>query len=203
MQHFFDIAFTPAVIEHQRRRGRPIADAVGDERWPAPAGLDDDEQQFLAERDSFYLASVGDDGWPYVQHRGGPPGFVKVLSPTRIAWAERPGNRQYITAGHLDADDRVALISVDYPTRRRLKLYGRARYTGDPTEAQIAELGDSEGRIDGIVHVDVVATSWNCPKHITPRYTADQVRAMSDPLTRRIAELEAELAAVRAERGGS
>ena len=198
MQHFFDIAFTPSVIERQRAHGSFEHYGAQNGPWPTPAGLSHDEQLFLTERDSFYLSSVGEDGWPYVQHRGGPIGFVTVLGPTRIAWAERLGNRQFVTAGHIDADDRVALIAVDYPNRRRLKLYGHATYVTHPTAEQVAALNHSNGRLDAIVYVDVVATDWNCPKHITPRYTADEVRALRDPLTRRVAELEAQLADLRA-----
>jgi predicted pyridoxine 5'-phosphate oxidase superfamily flavin-nucleotide-binding protein len=199
MHDFLDIALTPSVVEHQRRHGR----ALGDRRSPgghAPrtGGLDPDEVEFLRERDSFYLASVAEDGWPYVQHRGGPAGFVRVIGPSRIAWAELPGNRQYLTAGHLETDDRVAIIAVDYPTRRRLKLLGHARYLVEPTAEQVAAVvGEGTGdHIDGIVEVDVVATAWNCPKHITPRFTAEQVRTLIDPRDRRIAELEAQLAAL-------
>lgn len=198
MKHFFDIAFTDSVLEQQRRRGSFDHYGAGVGHFPAPARLGPDERQFLAERDSFYLASAGEDGWPYVQHRGGPPGFVTVLDDTHIAWAERLGNRQYITAGHLGADGRVAMIAVDYPNRQRLKLYGHAIYETSPTSEQLAAIANSDGRIDGIVVVEVVATDWNCPKHITPRYTADQIQAVTSHLTTRIAELEQELERVRA-----
>jgi predicted pyridoxine 5'-phosphate oxidase superfamily flavin-nucleotide-binding protein len=198
MRDFLDIALTPSVVEHQRRHGP----ALGDRRSPGgharAGGLDPDEVEFLRERDSFYLASVAEDGWPYVQHRGGAPGFVAVIGPSRIAWVEQPGNRQYLTAGHLETDDRVAIIAVDYPTRRRLKLLGHARYIVEPTAEQVAAVaGEGAGdHIDGIVEVDVVATAWNCPRHITPRFTAEQVRTLIDPRDRRIAELEAQLAAL-------
>ena len=127
MHDFLDLALTPSVVEHQRRHGRALGDRRPAGPHPRPGGLDPDEVEFLRQRDSFYLASVAEDGWPYVQHRGGAPGFVAVLGPSRIAWAEQPGNRQYLTAGHLETDDRVAVIAVDYPTRPRLKVLGHAR----------------------------------------------------------------------------
>jgi hypothetical protein len=196
MQHFFDIAFTPGVRARQRAHG-----SIG--HYPAghavPPDLGTDEAAFLTERDSVYVASVGEDGWPYVQHRGGHAGFIRLLGPSTIGWLERPGNRQYVTAGHLDADSRIALIAVDYPSRRRLKVYGRATYHSSPPPHLLEAFGDDIGRIDGVVTVDVVATDWNCPKFITPRYTADEIRAAVEPLNVRIRQLEAELATVRAE----
>jgi predicted pyridoxine 5'-phosphate oxidase superfamily flavin-nucleotide-binding protein len=192
MQHFLDVTVGDAATEHQRRRGsldgyRQMVTA------PAPDGLGAAEIDFLRGRDSFYLASVTADGWPYVQHRGGPPGFVKVLDSTHIAWADRSGNRQYLTAGNLDADPRVAIIAVDYPNRTRLKLLGNARFDPEPDPAVLARLG-LDGRLEGLVTVEVVAYDWNCPKYITPRFTAEQVRDATEPLRARIAELEATVA---------
>ncbi|NUS94652.1 MAG: pyridoxamine 5'-phosphate oxidase family protein [Nocardia sp.] len=154
------------------------------------------EAEFLQRRDSFYIASTGSNGWPYVQHRGGPAGFVKVVGPTRLVWGESLGNRQYITAGHLDADDRVAIIAVDYPNRKRLKVLGHARFDPDPAPDLLEQL-EINGRLEGILTVEVVAFDWNCPKFITPRFTADEVRAATEPLRERISRLESELAAHR------
>ncbi|MGQ0832500.1 MAG: pyridoxamine 5'-phosphate oxidase family protein [Microthrixaceae bacterium] len=192
MDHFGDIAFTPSVQDHQRRRGS--IDAYQQmAQGTAPNGLGPDEAAFLEERDSFYLATVGSGGWPYVQHRGGPIGFLRVLEPTRLAWVERAGNRQFVTAGNLDDDDRVALIAVDYPTRRRLKLLGRARWDPDPGRDLRDALG-ATGRLEGVVTVDIAAFDWNCPKYITPRYTLEQVRELTAALVARITELEGQLA---------
>ena len=192
MQHFLDLAVGEAAANHQRRRGSFDAYQRTDGE-PAPLGLSDVEIDFLGRRDSFYLASVTEDGWPYVQHRGGPAGFIKVLDGTHLAWADRSGNRQYITAGNLDGDDRVAIIALDYPNRTRLKLLGHARFDPDPDPAMLEQLG-IDGRLEGLVIVEVVASSWNCPKFITPRYTAEEVHAATAPLRARIAELEAVVA---------
>jgi predicted pyridoxine 5'-phosphate oxidase superfamily flavin-nucleotide-binding protein len=198
MQQFLDLTVGDAAAQHQRRRGsfdnyaRMVA-------APAPVGLGETEIDFLNRRDSFYVASVTDDGWPYVQHRGGPAGFLKVPDRTHLAWADRTGNRQYITAGNLDRDDRVAIIAVDYPSRTRLKLLGHARFDPEPHAATLEQLG-IDGRLEGLVTVEVVAFDWNCPKFITPRFTADEVRAATEPLRARIAELEAQVASSRAQR---
>jgi predicted pyridoxine 5'-phosphate oxidase superfamily flavin-nucleotide-binding protein len=192
VRHFLDVTVGDAAARHQRRRGS--LDAYEQMvTAPAPDGLGAAEIDFLRQRDSFYLASVTEDGWPYVQHRGGPPGFVKVVDPTHIAWADRSGNRQYLTAGNLDRDPRVAIIAVDYPNRTRLKLLGHARFDAEPEHATLEQLG-IDGRLEGLVTIEVVAYDWNCPKFITPRFTADQVRDATEPLRARIAELEAAVA---------
>ena len=192
MERFFDLVFDADTLGHQRRRGSHDRYEAA-RTLPPPAGLGDDEIDFLSRRDSFYLASVGANGWPYVQHRGGPAGFVRVVDPTHLAWAERSGNRQYVTAGHVDHDDRVAIIAVDYPNKQRLKLLGHARFDPEPGADLLERLG-IEGRLEGLVTVEVAAFDWNCPKYITPRYTVDEVRAAVEPLHRRIQELEAALA---------
>ncbi len=192
MERFFDLAFGSDSERHQRRRGSYDRYAAA-RALPAPPGLGEAEIEFLSRRDSFYVATVGASGWPYVQHRGGPAGFVKVVDPTHLAWAERSGNRQYVTTGHVDHDDRVAIIAVDYPNRQRLKLLGRARFDPDPAPELLARLG-IEGRLEGLVTVEVAAFDWNCPKFITPWFTAHEVRAVVEPLQHRIHELEAALA---------
>lgn len=192
MRHFLDLTVGTAAAQHQHRRGsldnyrRMVA-------APEPIGLGELEADFLRRRDSFYLASVTEDGWPYVQHRGGPAGFVKVLDATHLAWADRTGNRQYLTAGNLDRDSRVSIIAVDYPNRTRLKLLGHARFDPEPDAAILEQLG-IDGRLEALVTVEVLAYDWNCPKFITPRFTADEVRQATEPLRTRIAELETQLA---------
>jgi predicted pyridoxine 5'-phosphate oxidase superfamily flavin-nucleotide-binding protein len=153
-----------------------------------------EEAAFIAGRDSLYLATVSETGWPYVQHRGGPPGFLKVLSPTRLLMPDFKGNAQYVSVGNAAANDRVALILMDYPGRRRLKILGRLR-TLSPSEAgpellEAAEPRDYRARVERLFVIDVAAFDWNCPQHVTPRYTAAQVEEIVAPLTARIAELE-------------
>ncbi len=193
MKHFGDIAFTDAVQRRQEIDGsRSHYTTV----HAAPVGLGPSEQAFLRATDSLYLASVSEAGWPYLQHRGGPVGFVHVIDETTIAWLERNGNRQHITAGNLDGDDRVAIFVMDYPNRARLKLLGRATRIDDPNDELIARFGG--GRATGLLQVRIEAFDWNCPKFITPRYTADAVRAVVEPLERRIAELERALSEAHA-----
>lgn len=167
---------------------------------PVSAGPDllgPDEASFIAARDSFYLASVTEDGAPYVQHRGGPPGFLQVIDAGTLAFADLGGNRQLLTVGHVKRDDRVALFLMDYPGRQRLKIDGRARFSpaGEDPEfaARLAPPGVPALAVERIVRIAVTAFDWNCPKYITPRFTAAEVAEVVAPLRARIAELEARL----------
>jgi len=160
MSSFSRIAFTPGIQALQEQQGSRRAYArreVGPEDRIGP-----DEAAFIAERDSFYMATVSETGWPYVQHRGGPKGFVRVVDEHTLAFADERGNRQYVTAGNLAANDRVALIFVDYPSRARLKVLARA------TRAEIE--GMFVLRVDGL--------DWNCSRNITPRYTEEEIAAI-------------------------
>ena len=129
--------------------------------------LGERETGFLAARDSFYLATVSETGWPYVQHRGGPRGFLQVVSPTRISFPDFSGNRQYISVGNAAKDDRASMIVMDYVNRRRLKLLGRLRFH-EPDDASLTRYG---ARVERVAVFDVESFDWNCPQHITPRYT--------------------------------
>jgi len=158
--------------------------------------LTEEEIQFIASRDSFYMATVTETGWPYLQHRGGAPGFLLVLSPTQLAFADYKGNRQLLSTGNLAANERVALFLMDYPRRERLKILGHARIE-DAREhpdlvRQLAE-PDTRGIVERLFLIEVVSFDWNCPKYITPRYTATEVEQVVAPLRQRIAELEAQL----------
>jgi predicted pyridoxine 5'-phosphate oxidase superfamily flavin-nucleotide-binding protein len=204
MRHrFAEIAFSPAAQELQRRHGSRGAYA----RMQARAGdeaLGSDEVRFLAEADSFFLASVSETGWPYVQHRGGPRGFIKVLGPTQIAFADFRGNRQYVSAGNAASNDRVALIVMDYVEQRRLKLLGRLRFVdvgqADPELVAQVELRGYPAQVERVALIDVMAFDWNCPQHITQRFTLEQVEeaieTVTGPLRERIRALEARLATV-------
>jgi predicted pyridoxine 5'-phosphate oxidase superfamily flavin-nucleotide-binding protein len=204
MRTFAEIAFTPAVQTLQSAAGSRAGYARMQAEGHADEGLGEREAAFLSHADSFYLASVGESGWPYVQHRGGPRGFLKVISPSRIAFADFRGNRQYVSAGNVSRDDRVSLIVMDYPNRQRLKLLGRLRFDdvadADPELVFAVELPDYRARVERVAVVHVEAFDWNCPQHITPRYTLEEVEAASRPLHARIAALEAELGELRAGR---
>lgn len=194
MTDFFDIALTPSVLALQQAKGSPGANAVAVGSGPCePHPITESEAELLTTRDSFYLASVSETGWPYVQHRGGDVGFVKVLDDNTIGWVERNGNRQYIGTGNITADGRVAAIFVDYPSRTRLKVYGRATHHRTPSPELLAALGAADVRHDGAITIELLATDWNCPKYITPRYTENQVQGAVEQLHDRIAELEAQL----------
>lgn len=191
---FHEVVTTPAVLREQERyygRARPIPPAEND-----PLGAR--EAQFIAARDSFYMATVSATGWPYLQHRGGAPGFLHVLGPTQLAFADVEGNHQMVSTGNLAGDDRVALFLMDYPNRRRLKLLGHARVL-DAREAPelVAKLADPapDGDVERVYVIDVVSFDWNCPQHITERYTAAEVEAAVEPLHREIAALRERLRA--------
>jgi predicted pyridoxine 5'-phosphate oxidase superfamily flavin-nucleotide-binding protein len=200
--HFLHLATTPSVAAAQARflgRAQTISDS------PAPDRLGVDEREFIQARDSFYMASVTETNWPYVQHRGGPVGFLRVLGENTLGFADVRGNRQLLSTGYLTANDRVALFLMDYPQRSRLKILGHARVLAageDPQlAAQLTVRGGSPA--ERLFLIDVVAFDWNCPKYITPRYTQDEIQALVAPLQGRIAELESKLAAMRAQKGDS
>ena len=199
MSHrFADIAFTDAVKAVQEQyRSRSQNERLQRTGGPHDA-LGDAETAFIAGRDSFYMATVGATGWPYVQHRGGPPGFLKVLGPKTLAFADFRGNTQLVSAGNAVGNDRVSLILMDYPHRQRLKLLGRIRFEDasrvDPEILKAVQLPAYRGRVERVAVVEVEAFDWNCPQHITPRYTDAEVRSAVQPLLDRIAELEAKLA---------
>lgn len=202
---YAELAFTPAVKAVQDHYG-----ALHDnERYQSDFGpnaqLTQVEAAFIAHRDHFYQASVGETGWPYVQHRGGPPGFLKPLNPKTLAYADFRGNRQYISAGNVAGNDRVALFLVDYPSRQRLKILGRIKLVdiaeADPKLVNLLRPYPYRAAMERVALITVEAFDWNCNQHITPRYTDAQLRQVVGPLEARIATLEAELAAARAANG--
>jgi predicted pyridoxine 5'-phosphate oxidase superfamily flavin-nucleotide-binding protein len=194
---FAEIAFTGAVTAAQARNGSRAQNQRMAERAGPNAELTDREAAFIAARDSFYLATVSETGWPYVQHRGGPPGFIKVIDSRTLAFADFGGNRQFVSVGNAAANDRVALFLMDYGQQLRLKLLGRMRMhdLGDaPPELVFeVELPDYRARIERVAVITVEAFDWNCPQHITPRFTEAEVRKSVQSLLDRIAALEAEL----------
>jgi uncharacterized protein len=200
MSHrFADIAFTGAVKTVQEQYRSRSQNERLQQTGASHDALGDAEAAFIAERDSFYMATVSETGWPYVQHRGGPPGFLKVLGAKRLAFADFRGNTQLISAGNAEANDRVSLILMDYRQRQRLKLLGRIRFEevgrANADIVKAVQLPQYRGRVERVGVIEVEAFDWNCPQHITPRFTEAEVRSAAQPLRERIAELEAKLAA--------
>jgi predicted pyridoxine 5'-phosphate oxidase superfamily flavin-nucleotide-binding protein len=148
---------------------------------PSHDALTAAEIDFIGRRDSFYLASVTSDGWPYVQHRGGPRGFLKVIDNKTLAFADYAGNKQYITAGNIATNDKVSLFLMDYPNQARLKMIGHARAIepgDDPALVTAVKNADVRERVERILMVDLVAYDWNCSQYITPRYTEAEIDAV-------------------------
>lgn len=196
-----DIIFTPAMRAEQERLGsRPmIAKLEARDRWTNQ--ISEDLAAFIATRDSAYLATASADGRPYLQHRGGEAGFIKVIGDGRLAFAEERGNRQYMSFGNLSENDRIALFLMDYPGRQRVKIWGRARVIepGAPENAAVwAALRPGAERA---MVIDIEAWDTNCPQYITPRYTEAEVRAATETLRRQLAERDAEIATLRARLG--
>ena len=191
---FMQLVLTPAVQaaqeryfgKHQAVAGTPERDLFTDE-----------EAAFIARRDSFYMATTNSDGWPYLQHRGGPAGFLKILGPQQLGFADFKGNRQLLSTGNLSGDDRIALFLMDYPRRERLKILGHARVLDARENPDLAEqlspTPELRSKIERLFLVETVSFDWNCPQYITPRFTAAEIEAHVAPLQARIAELEQQL----------
>ena len=193
--HFLSVLSSPAVKAAQEANGSRAALARHDVA-SEPDRLGEQEAAFIAMRDSFYMATVGNEGWPYIQHRGGPEGFVKVLSERTFGFADFRGNRQYMSVGNLVADNRAAFCFMDYPNRARLKVLGRVRAVDLRTDAALAKaliVPGYRALPERALLVDVEAFDWNCSQHITPRYTVEQIEPTVEALKARIAELEAEV----------
>jgi len=177
---FLGLAVTPSVRAAQvHYNGRSPHTATPS----TPESLGPEEAEFIQARDSFYLSTISESGWPYIQHRGGPAGFLKVVSPTVLAFADYQGNRQLLSTGNLATNDRVAMFLMDYPQRTRLKILGHARVEDARGRAELAEqFASPELRriVERVFMIDVVAFDWNCPKFITPRYTAAEFAGL-DP----------------------
>jgi len=190
---FHELAFTDSVRHAQEEyygQSRPVRHV------PGPDALTHDEISFIQARDSFYMATVSETGWPYLQHRGGEVGFLRVLSPTQLAFADYKGNRQLVSVGNLAVTDRVMLFLMDYPQRTRLKIMGHARLEDALKHPElVAQLAEPEVRaqVERLFFIDVVSFDWNCSQHITPRYSVEEIKGIVSPLQQRIAELEAQL----------
>ncbi len=198
---FLDIAITPSVRAAQAAMG-------ADHIWQRDHArvfdrFTDHERAFISARDSFYIATVGETGWPYVQHRGGPPGFLKVVDETTLAFGDYRGNRQYISTGNLAANDRACLFLVDYPHRARLKIYAHVvevALDADPALTALVAMPGSKAKVERIFRMSLSAFDWNCPQHITPRFTEAELALALRPMHERLADLEAENAALKQRR---
>ncbi len=190
---YLDLTFTDSVCRAQKQyygvtgkvEGAPDRDPLGQA-----------EAEFIAARDSFYLGSISESGWPYIQHRGGPPGFLRVLDDRTLAFADYKGNRQLLSTGNVSVNDRVALFLMDYRNRERLKILGHARVEDARTRPELtAQIADPNMRssVERLVFIDVISYDWNCPKYITPRYSLAEVEELAAPLRERIAHLEGAL----------
>jgi hypothetical protein len=198
---YLETHFTPEVLAAQEHYcGRSQLIPPQPERDP----LTTEETEFIGRRDSFYMATVTSDGWPYLQHRGGPAGFLRVIDPQTLGFADFKGNRQLLSTGNLAARDRVSLFLMDYPRRERLKILGHARVLDARDQPgltdQLTPLPELRGNVERLFLIDVISFDWNCPKYITPRYTEEEVCPIIEPLKKRVAELERALENAAAKR---
>ena len=193
------LAFTDAVKSLQETNGsRRSYERV--EKQHVTGGLDANEIAFIADQDHFFMASIGENGYPYIQHRGGPRGFVKVIDPKTLAFVDFTGNKQYITVGNIQTNPNVALIMVSYPQRARLKVYAKIRVVelADAPELFVQiDPADYPHRPERMMVLDLQAFDWNCPQHIAPRYTVEEITAAFAPQKDYIAKLEAEIHALK------
>ena len=197
---FLDIAVTPSVRAVQAEMGadRIWQDFKGHRAFDR---FTENEAAFIADRDSFYMATVSETGWPYVQHRGGPRGFLKLVDDRTLAFADYRGNRQYISTGNLAADDRACLFLMDYAHRARLKIYTHVETLALDADAALTELvtaPDYRAKLERIFRLHLSTFDWNCPQHITPRFTEAEISEAVQPLRERMATVEVENAELRA-----
>lgn len=186
---------TPSVLEAERHyygRTYPTFDTE-----PKSDAFTGGEVDFIQSRDSFYMATITENGWPYLQHRGGARGFLRVTGPNELMFADHGGNRQMISVGSLAVNDRVSLFLMDYPARERLKILGHAKVLDAREHPDLVEKtrppGGHAAKVERIFVITVLSYDWNCPKFITPRFTVEEVTQAVAPLKARIAELEARL----------
>jgi predicted pyridoxine 5'-phosphate oxidase superfamily flavin-nucleotide-binding protein len=189
---FGSLVFTPVIKELQERYGSRQQYERMEELGGARRGLGPEERDFLGEQDTFFMASLGATGWPYVQHRGGPKGLLKVIGDRAIAFADFRGNKQYISTGNLMTDNRVALILVDFPRQLRLKILGRVEiFEGEKAKDWLAKVRDPgyKATTERVYVIQIEAFDWNCQQHIIPRFTEEEIREAMEPVERQMQEL--------------
>jgi predicted pyridoxine 5'-phosphate oxidase superfamily flavin-nucleotide-binding protein len=199
-KNFAEIAFTTAVKEMQEKLGSRSSYARM-EKDTYVDGLRKNEIDFIAQRDSFYMASIGENNYPYIQHRGGPKGFLKVLDAKRLGYIDFKGNMQYISVGNIATNNNVALIMVDYPARARLKIFAKAEIADlkeNPELFKSLDLEEYKFRPERMMVFNVEAFDWNCPQHITPRYTIEEIEEVFAPQRNYITKLESEIKTLKA-----
>ncbi len=193
-KNFAEIAFSDAVKELQEQHGsRKGYERM--EKFNVVDGLSQNEKGFIEGRDSFYLASIGEKNFPYIQHRGGPKGFVKVIDKDTIGFIDFSGNKQYISVGNFATNNKVALIMMDYPARARLKIFAKAEIIelqDNPELLSRLDLGDYQYRPERMMIFHIEAYDWNCPQHIVPRFTIDEIQKALQPQLNKIEQLEKE-----------
>jgi predicted pyridoxine 5'-phosphate oxidase superfamily flavin-nucleotide-binding protein len=196
MAHQFSIImYTDAMKNLQERYGSRRQYERMAQSGPNNDRLGPNEVEFIGQRDSFYIASEGENGWPYMQHRGGPKGFLTVIDGRTVAFADFSGNKQYISAGNVTRNDKVSLFLMDYPHQTRLKILGHSEITdakANPALAKAVELPGYVAQVERIFRIRVAAFDWNCPQHITPRFTQEELQESMEPLLRQLRELKAE-----------
>ncbi len=198
-----DIAFTPAVKAAQQQRGSRAAYAKMEQRGGWQSKVTAELAEFIAQRDSLYLATTSADGQPYIQHRGGPQGFLKVLDEQTLALADFVGNAQYVSIGNLDENNKAFIFLMDYPNRRRIKIWGTARFVEGDDEL-LGRLIDPDyrGKPERALVFRIEAWDVNCPQHIKPRWTDEEIAPVVDELRERIDQLESENRRLRDELAG-
>jgi predicted pyridoxine 5'-phosphate oxidase superfamily flavin-nucleotide-binding protein len=200
-RNYPSLAFTAAVKEMQERLGsRAVYARI--ERGTLTDGLTESEIDFISQRDSFYMATISENGYPYIQHRGGPKGFLKVLDPKRLGVIDFKGNAQYISVGNIATHNNVALILVDYPARTRLKIFAKATIVElkeEPALYHSLDLKNYKFQPERMMTFDVEAYDWNCPQHITPRYTLEDMEDIYSQQLNYINKLEEEIKTLRSQ----
>jgi predicted pyridoxine 5'-phosphate oxidase superfamily flavin-nucleotide-binding protein len=201
--NYSQLAFTDAVKKLQERLGsRHNYERL--EKMSYIDGLTDYETNFIANMDSFYLASFGENGYPYIQHRGGPKGFIKVIDKATIGIVDFVGNRQFITTGNISKNPKVSLILLSYPLRARLKIYAEAEIVELHNDSSLYEFlrpDDYNFKPERMMVFNIKAYDWNCPQHITPRYTVEEVEELVEPQKQYIASLEQEISMLKEKLG--